>query len=126
MPLQPDQIEQKLAPKINHPSPGIFYVPRCRLLEHALVDVVRDLIAQIVFHLGLNALLIQDVDGSNIHPIAAKKFAMALVKLPERLIGTLTIDAELRSEFQAVGERIIPSRPNRAALRARRDSQIIK
>jgi hypothetical protein len=43
--LQPHQINQELAPKIEHPAPGIFYVARCRLFENALVNVMRDLIA---------------------------------------------------------------------------------
>ena len=56
--LQPHQIQQKLAPKINHPAPGIFYLACRSRLKHALVDVVRDLVAQIVFHFHLDSLFI--------------------------------------------------------------------
>ena len=52
---------------------------------------------------------------------------MTLVKLPERLVGTSPIDAELRSQLQAVRKADNSmSSPNRAAVRAGRNSQIIK
>ena len=85
--LQPHEIEQELAPKINHPAPGIFYVTAGSLLEHALVDVVRNLIPQIVFHFELDALVIERIDRIDLHAVLAQKFTMTLVKLPERLIG---------------------------------------
>ena len=51
---------------------------------------------------------------------------MTLIKLPERSIRPLPIDPELRSEFQAIGKRIIPRRPNGAVFGARRNAQVIK
>src|SRR5438067_2531533 len=48
--LQPDQIDQKLTPKINHAAPGIFNVACRRLFKDAFMNVVRDLVAQILFH----------------------------------------------------------------------------
>ena len=43
--LQAHQIDQELAPKVNHPAPGIFHVACSGLLENAFVNVVRDLVA---------------------------------------------------------------------------------
>src|SRR5438105_6264644 len=51
---------------------------------------------------------------------------MTLIKLPKRSICPLSIDAEQRREFQAVGERIIPRCPSRAISGSRRNAQIIK
>ena len=81
--LESDQIDQELAPKINHSAPGIFYVACGGLLEDALVNVMCDLIAQIVLHFRLDALFIQRSDRVCVHAVSAKKLAMALVKPPE-------------------------------------------
>ena len=43
--LQPHEIDEKLAPEIEHPAPGIFYVACCRLFENAFMNVVRNLVA---------------------------------------------------------------------------------
>jgi len=43
--LQAHQIDQELAPKVNHPAPGVFHVASSGLLENAFVNVVRDLVA---------------------------------------------------------------------------------
>jgi hypothetical protein len=117
--LQPHQIDQKLAPKINHPTPGVSYVACCGLFENAFMNIVRDLVAQIVLHFCLNLIFIERVDYGSVHPVSTKKLAMTLIKLPKRLIRPLPIDAEQRSKFQAIGERIIPRRPNCAAPGAR-------
>src|SRR5439155_14978886 len=118
-PLQPYQIDQELAPKINHPAPGIFYIACRGLLEHALGDVMRDLIAQIVFYFRFDTLFIQRIDRVCLDAVSAEKLAMALIKPPKRLIRSLTVNPKLRSHFQPIGERVIPGRPNRSALRAR-------
>jgi hypothetical protein len=81
--LQPHQVDQKLAPEIKHPAPGIFYVPCCRLFENTLMNVVRDLVSQIILHFCLNLFLVERVDGSGIHAVSPEKLAMALIKLPE-------------------------------------------
>jgi hypothetical protein len=81
--LQPHEIDQKLAPKVEHSAPGIFYVARCRLFENAFMNVVRDLVSQIVLHFYLNLFLVQRVNPGGIHTVSAEKFAMALIKLPE-------------------------------------------
>ena len=97
--LQPYQIHQELAPEINHPAPGIFYVACRGLLENSLVDVVRDLVAQIVFHFRLNPIFIERVDCVCVHAVSAKKLAMTLIKLPERLVRPLTISTEAGREL---------------------------
>ena len=51
---------------------------------------------------------------------------MILIKLPERSVRALSINSEGRSEFQAIGKRIIPCRPNRAVFGARRNAQVIE
>jgi hypothetical protein len=81
--LQPHQIDQKLAPKIKHPAPRVFYVARGGLLKNALMNVVRNLIAQIVLHFRLNLLFVERVDGGGIHTVSSQKFAVTLIKLPE-------------------------------------------
>jgi hypothetical protein len=77
------QIDQKLAPEINHPAPGVFYVARRRLFENAFMNVVRDLVSQIVLHFRLNLFLVERVDCGRIHTVSAEKLAMALIQLPE-------------------------------------------
>ncbi len=81
--LQAHQVDQKLAPKIEHPAPRIFYIACCRLFENALVNVVRDLVAQIVLHFRFNLFFVERVDCGGIHTVSPEKFAMALIKLPE-------------------------------------------
>ena len=124
--LQPDQIDQKLAPKINHAAPGIFNVACRRLLKDAFMNVVRDLVAQILFHFGFNLIFVERVDFSGIHPVSPEKLAMTLIKLPKRSIRPLSIDAEQRSELQTIGKRIIPCRPSRTVFGARRNPQIVE
>ena len=124
--LQPHQIDQKLAPKVNHPAPGIFHVACSGLLENAFVNVVRDLVAQIFLDVSLDLLFIERFDLRRINFVSPQKFAMTLIKLPERSIRPLPIDPERGREFQAVGQRIIPRCPNRAVLGARRNAQVIE
>ena len=81
--LQAHQIDQKLAPEIKHPAPGIFYVACGCLFENAFMNVVRDLIAQIVLHFRLNLFLVERIDCSGIDAVSPEKFAVALIKLPE-------------------------------------------
>jgi len=100
--LQPHQIDQKLAPKINHAAPGIFNIACRRLFKDAFVNVVCDLVAQILLHFGFNLIFVERVDFSGIHPVSPEKLAMTLIKLPKRPIGPLSIDAEQRSELQAI------------------------
>ena len=97
--LQPHQIDQKLAPKINHAAPGIFNIAGRGLFKSAFVNVVCDLVAQILFHFSLNLLFVEGVDFSGINSVPAKKLAMTLIELPERSIRPLSIDAEERREF---------------------------
>src|SRR5438552_7001013 len=117
--LQAHQIDQELAPEIKHPPPGIFYVACGCLFENALMNVVRDLVAQIVLHFRLNLFLVEQVDCGWVHAVSTEKFAMALIKLPERSVRTLSINPEQRSELQTVGKLIIPRRPNGPAFGAR-------
>ncbi len=64
---------------IEHPAPGILYIAGGGLLEYALSDVMCDLVAQIFFHLGLDAFLVQRVDLANINIAAPEKLAVALI-----------------------------------------------
>ena len=92
--LQPHQIDQKLAPKIDHPAPGIFDVPCRSLFEHAFMNVVLDLVAEILLHLRLNLVFIERIDFSQINPVPDEKLPMTLIKLPERSVRPLPVDAE--------------------------------
>ena len=69
--LHSHEIEEELAPKIKHPAPGIFYFAVGHLGEHAGGDVVRDLIAQIVLDLQLNALFVERSDDICLHRVVA-------------------------------------------------------
>jgi len=120
--LEPDEIDQKLAPEIDHAPPGIFNIACRRLCKNAFVNVVGDLVPEILFHFCLNLLFIEGVDFSGINSVPAEKFAVTLIKLPERSIRPLSIYAEQRSEFQPIGQRIIPCRPNVAVFGARRNA----
>ena len=42
------------------------------------------------------------------------------------MIRPLPIDPKLRRQFQAIGQRIIPRRPDDAVLRARRNAQVVE
>ena len=92
--LQPHQIDQKLAPKIDHAAPGIFDLPRCGLFQHTFMDVVLDLVAEVLLYLGLNLVFIERIEFSGINAVSAEKFPMTLIKLPEWTIRPLSIDAE--------------------------------
>ena len=81
--LQPHEIDQKLAPKIKHPAPGISYVACRRLFENALMNVVRDLVAQIILHFRFDLFFVERIDCGGIHAVSPEKFAVALIKLPE-------------------------------------------
>src|SRR5262249_22212424 len=111
--------DQKLAPKVKHSAPGIFYLARRGLFENALMNVVRDLVAQIVLHFRFNLFLVERVERSGIYAASPEELAMALIQLPERSVWTLSINAEHRSKLQTIGEWIIPSRPNRSGFGAR-------
>ena len=74
--LQPHQVQQELAPEINHPAPGIFDFAAAGRFQHALLDVVRDLVAQIVLDLrpgsasssiGIDHTRLHLVAGAEIH-----------------------------------------------------------
>ncbi len=92
--LQPHQIDQKLAPEVYHPAPGIFHVSCGGLFEDAFVNVVRDLVAQILLHFRFDSLFVERVDLSGINAAPPEKLAMTLIKLPKRSICPLSIDAE--------------------------------
>src|SRR5436309_12061643 len=92
--LQTHQIDQKLAPEINHAAPRVFDLPCRGLFEHAFVNVMLDLIAEILLHLGLNLIFIERIDFSGIDAVSAKKLPMTLIKLPERSVRPLAIDLE--------------------------------
>ena len=92
--LQAHEIDQELAPKVNHPAPGIFHVACSGLLENAFVNVVRNLIAQIFFDISLDLLFIERFDVCRINFVSPQKFAVTLIKLPERSIRPLPIDEE--------------------------------
>ena len=124
--LQAHQINQELAPKVNHSAPRIFHVACGSLLQDAFVNVVRDLVPQILFDVRLDLLFIERFDLRRINFVSPQKFAMSLIKLPERSIWPLPIDPERGREFQAVGQRLIPRCPNRAVLRPRRNAQVIE
>ena len=97
--LQPYEIDQKLAPKVNHPAPGIFHIACCGLLQNAFVNVVRDLVAQIFLDIHLNLLFIERFDLRRIYFASPQKVSMTLIQLPERSIRPLPIDPERRREF---------------------------
>src|SRR3954447_26446835 len=100
--LQPHEIDQKLAPKINHPAPGILYVASRSLLQDTLVNVVRNLVAQVFLHLSFNLFFVKGVDFSRINSVSAEKVPMTLVHLPQRSVRPLAIDTEKRCELQPV------------------------
>src|SRR5437899_959511 len=52
-------------------------------IDNALMNVMRDLVAQIVLHFRLNLFLVEEVDCGWVHAVSTEKFAMALIKLPE-------------------------------------------
>lgn len=81
--LKPDEVDQELAPKIEHPAPGIFHFPIGCLFENALVDVMRDLIPQIFLDLRLNPIFIERIDRVRINAVITQKFAVTLIQLPE-------------------------------------------
>src|SRR5207249_5378646 len=90
------------------------------------MNVVLDLVAEILFHFSLNLIFVERIDRSGINPVSAEKLPMTLIKLPERSVRPLSINSEGRSEFEAVGKRIIPCGPNRAVFGARRNAQVIE
>src|SRR5207245_9429068 len=93
---QANEIQQELAPEIDHPPPGILhFVLRCRL-EDPRPDIVRNLIAQIIFNVGLHPLLVESVERSRFNGMVSQKFSVALIKLPKCLIRPLAIDSKLR------------------------------
>src|SRR5437588_584585 len=71
--LQPHQIDQKLAPEVYHPAPGIFHVSCGGLFEDAFVNVVRDLVAQILLHFRFDSLFVERVDLSGINAVPPEK-----------------------------------------------------
>ncbi len=97
--LQPHPIEQELAPKVNHAAPGIFHLAISSRREHALLDVVGDLRAEIVLDFRLDAIFIHRINYARLDLISAQILFVALVKLPKRLIGPLPINPELRRQF---------------------------
>src|SRR5712691_994516 len=88
----PHQVEQKLAPKVNHPAPRILDFAAGRLGEDTLLEVVRDLVAQLVLHLQLDLFLVERIDHVRLHRVIAQKTFVTLIELPERLIGPLPVD----------------------------------
>ena len=97
--LQAHEIDKKLAPKINHTAPGIFHVACRGLLENAFVNVVRDLVPQILFDVSLDLLFVERFDVRRINFVSPQKFAVTLIKLPERSIRPLPIDPERGRQF---------------------------
>src|SRR5207244_13659093 len=90
------------------------------------MNVVLDLVAEILFHFSLNLIFVERIDRSGINPVSAEKLPMTLIKLPERSVRPLSINSEGRSEFEAVGKRIIPCGPNLTVSGARRNAQVIE
>src|ERR1051326_1359778 len=124
--LQPHQIDQELAPQVNHPTPGILHVARRSLLENTFVNVMRDLVAQILLDVSLNLRFIQGLNVGRINFVSAQELPMTLIKLPERAVWPLPVDPKRRRELPAIGQGIIPRRPNSAVFCARRNAQIVK
>jgi len=58
---------------------------------------VRNLLAQIIFNVGLHPFVIERVEGAYLNGMTPQKFAMALIKLPKCLIRPLAIDPKLWS-----------------------------
>jgi len=58
-----------------------------------------DLITQIVFDLLLNLIFIEGVDDVGLDGVVVQERLVAVIELPERLVGPLPIDAELRGQF---------------------------
>ena len=88
-----------MAPEIDHSAPGILDLARGRLHKHARLNVVRNLIAQILFNFFLDLVLVQMIDAIGIDPVITEESLVTLVELPERLIGPLAIDPEMRGQF---------------------------
>jgi len=97
--LQTHQIDQKLAPKVNHAAPRIFDIACSGLFQNAFVNVMRDLIPQVFFDVRLNLLFIEWFDFRRINFVSPQKFAMTLIKLPESSIWPLPIDPKRGREF---------------------------
>ena len=97
--LQSHQIDQELAPKVNHPAPGIFHVACSGLLQNAFVNVVSDLVSQIFFDICLNLLFIERFDVRKVNSVSAQEIAMTLIELPERSIRPLPIDPKRGRQF---------------------------
>ena len=63
------------------------------------MNVVRDLVAQIILHFRFDLFFVERIDCGGIHAVSPKKFAVALIKLPERPVRPLPINAKQRSQF---------------------------
>src|SRR5438067_12909824 len=50
--LQPHQVDQKLAPQVNHAAPGVFNISGRGLFKNAFMNVVCDLSRQSFLLLG--------------------------------------------------------------------------
>src|SRR5438270_13145048 len=80
---KPNEIEQELAPEINHSSPRIFHFAVGRGFEDAFLNVMRDLIPQIVLDLELDAVFVHRIDHARLNLVLPQEFLVALVELPE-------------------------------------------
>src|SRR5688572_16314801 len=96
---EPDEIQEKLAPEINHSAPGILYLTLGRRFQDAFLDVVRDLVAEVVLDFELDPIFVHRIDHARFHQVLPQEFLMALVKLPERLVRPLPVDLELRRQL---------------------------
>ena len=57
---------------------------------------MRNLIAQIIFNVDLDALIVERIERGRLYGMPFQKFAMALIELPKALIWPLTVDPKLR------------------------------
>src|SRR5437764_13460105 len=76
---QSDEIQQKLAPKIDHPAPRIFHLAVGRGFQDAFLDIVRDLIAQIVLHLELDPVFVHRINDAGLDLVLPEEFLVTLV-----------------------------------------------
>lgn len=123
---EPDQVAQILDPNKEHAAPRIPDLARGGLAQDTGRDVMADLRAEIFLDLGMDLTGIDWLKGIRAHCMEGEKFTMAFIELRETAVVSEPVDLPLRHKLEAVGERIIPGRPDFAVLGPGRDAEVIE
>src|SRR2546425_10395379 len=116
---QPHQIAQELKPDEKQPAPRVSDLALAGLFQDALGQVVRDLRAEVFLDFERNPVRVDLLKVGAEDVVLPQKMGVAFIELQEGLVAAHPVDAKLRHQFQAVRERIVPRRPDRAVLAAR-------